>query len=283
MTTLEAALTALGEIAPLRYAAGWDNVGLLVEPIGLDAPVRRVLLTIDLTEAVFAEALEAGADLVVAYHPLIFGGLKRLDRRVPIQRVVIDALRAGVAVYSPHTAADAAAGGVCDWLIDVLGPLQSRAAIEPARETEVKGDGATNGIPVGMGRRGRLAEAATLDALVERIKVGLELPHVRVAAAGRHRLGEAIHRVAVCPGAGGSLFAALPMGGADAPELLLTGEMRHHDVLARVAAGTSVVLTDHTNCERGWLPTLRDRLRSRLGKAVEVTIAGSDADPLMVV
>lgn len=279
MTTLEAVLNALAEIAPLHRAAGWDNVGLLVEPLGADAPVRRVLLTIDLTEPVLADAIAAEVDVVVAYHPPIFGGLKRLDRRVATQRVVIDAIRAGVAIYSPHTAADAAAGGVCDWLIDTVGALSSRAAIEPAKDAE-SGEA---GVPVGMGRRGRLADGATLDTLVARIKAGLGLDHVRVAAAGRHRLGEAIHEVAVCPGAGGALFAALPMAGAAAPELLLTGEMRHHDVLARVAAGTSVVLTDHTNCERGWLPTLRSRLRDRLGKAVDVVLAAADADPLVVV
>lgn len=279
MTTLEAVMAALAEIAPLRHAAGWDNVGLLVEPLGADAPVRRVVLTIDLTEPVLADAIAAEADMIVAYHPPIFGGLKRLDRRVAMQRVVIDAIRAGVAVYSPHTAADAAAGGVCDWLIDTLGPLQRRAAIEPAKDSPTVDEG----VPVGMGRRGRLAEPATLEALVERIKAGLGLDHVRVAAAGRHRLGEAIGEVAVCPGAGGSLFAGLPMVGAEMPELLLTGEMRHHDVLARVAAGTSVVLTDHTNCERGWLPTLRARLSARLGKGVDVRLAAADADPLVVV
>lgn len=278
MTTLEAVLSALTEIAPLHRAAGWDNVGLLIEPFGADAPVRRVVLTIDLTEPVLADAIAAEADLIVAYHPPIFGGLKRLDRRVATQRVVIDAIRSGIAVYSPHTAADAAAGGVCDWLIDTVGELASRAAIEPAKDTDDE-----VGVPVGMGRRGRLADGATLETLVARIKAGLGLDHVRVAAAGRHQLGEAIHEVAVCPGAGGSLFAALPMTGAAAPELLLTGEMRHHDVLARVAAGTSVVLTDHTNCERGWLPTLGSRLRDRLGKAVDVVFAAADADPLVVV
>lgn len=280
MTTLQAVLAALGEIAPLHRAAPWDNVGLLVEPIGRDAPVRRVLLTIDLTEAVFAEAVAARADLVVAYHPLIFSGWKRLDRGDALRRVAIDAIRAGIAVYSPHTAADAAPGGVCDWLLDAVGETVGRGAIEAV---EASDDSGSKGAAIGMGRVGELVAPAALGALVERIKGALGLPGVRVAAAGRHALGEGIRRVAVCPGAGGSLFASLPASGPRAPELLLTGEMRHHDVLARVAAGTSVVLTDHTNCERGWLPVLRQALLDRLGGGVTIALATADEDPLRIV
>jgi putative NIF3 family GTP cyclohydrolase 1 type 2 len=88
--------------------------------------------------------------------------------------------------------------------------------------------------------------------------------------------------VAVCPGAGGTLFADLPRG-PKGPDLLLTGEMRHHDVLDRVASGTSVVLTDHTNCERGWLPILRSALLARLGNSVSVALSTVDRDPLRIV
>lgn len=269
MITLDAALAALDAIAPLRLAAGWDNVGLLVDPTGADTPVRRIFLCIDLTEPVFAEALEDGADLIVAYHPIIFGGWKRLDRRDGQRRSVIDAIRAGVAIYSPHTAADSAPGGVCDWLIDAVGPVTERAPIEPPPLDSDLG--------AGMGRQGTLIEPTPLAKLLPRIKRHLSLDHVRLAEAPGHGDGAPIHSVAVCPGAGGSLFAKV--GDVD---LLITGEMRHHDVLARVARGTSVVLTDHTNCERGWLPLLKLALESRLGGGVSVAVSARDRDPLAV-
>ena len=59
-----------------------------------------------------------------------------------------------------------------------------------------------------------------------------------------------------------------------------TGEMRHHDVLAKVAAGASVVLTEHTNCERGWLGRLAGRMRDALG--LDVRVSTRDHDPLRV-
>jgi putative NIF3 family GTP cyclohydrolase 1 type 2 len=59
--------------------------------------------------------------------------------------------------------------------------------------------------------------------------------------------------------------------------------MRHHDVLAANEAGVDVVLTDHTNTERGYLPTLRANLLKLLDHAVEIDVSGVDADPLQIV
>ncbi len=106
---------------------------------------------------------------------------------------------------------------------------------------------------------------------MERIKGHLGLRHVRVASG----LGGAVQSVAVCPGAGGSLFAADWRA-----DLYLTGEMRHHDVLAKVARGHAVILTDHTNTERGYLPVLAKRLAAESG--LEVSVSEVDAEPLVV-
>ena len=83
--TRDEVLDVLREIAPLELAAEWDNVGLLVAPRA-SGPVARVLLTIDLTEAVANEAVAMKADLVVAYHPPIFHGIKKLDAADARQR-----------------------------------------------------------------------------------------------------------------------------------------------------------------------------------------------------
>ncbi len=263
--SLSAITDALGAIAPLAYAEDWDNVGLLVEPPARwdDAPVERALVAIDLTEAVLAEALEAGVRLVVAYHPPIFGGLKRLTRAAPLQRVVLRCVAEGVAVYSPHTALDATTGGLNDWLVSGLGPCAESTPLVP--HPEIAG--------VGAGRLARLASPTSLPELVARLKVHLGLDHVRVAAADPDAR---IAKVAVCPGAGGALFAT-----EHRAELYVTGEMRHHDVLAKVATGAAVVLTDHTNTERGYLPTLARRLSEAVA-GLDVRVSTVDRDPLQV-
>ncbi len=120
----------LERIAPPAWAESWDNVGLLV---GDEATAcERVLLCIDLTEAVLAEARAARASLVMAYHPVIF---KPLGRLTPSSAAVVwAAIRSEVAVYSVHTAYDMAVGGSNDVLADAVGmaddrrPLRGRCA-----------------------------------------------------------------------------------------------------------------------------------------------------------
>src|SRR6478609_7764330 len=121
--TLAEVMALLERLAPLDLSEDWDNTGLLLEPTGAAArPIERAFLCIDLNEAVLEEAIERGADFVIAYHPPIFRGLKRVRARSPEERVLLRALDAGLCVYSPHTALDAAEGGMNDWLARAFGP-----------------------------------------------------------------------------------------------------------------------------------------------------------------
>lgn len=253
----------LSRMAPLELAEDWDNVGLLLAG-QQTAAVDSILLTIDLTEAVLQEAIARGAALIVAYHPPIFGGLKRIVGATAPERVVIRALAAGISVYSPHTALDTVEGGVNDWLCAAFGkgkvrPIEPRDSARSARE--------------GAGRGVLLMRPMTLDAAVRRVKRHLKLSVVRLARSKQQR----IQSVMVCAGAGGGLLS-----GKQA-DLMLTGEMRHHDILAANAQGTSVILTDHTNCERGYLPVFAKRLRQELRGKVRIVVSREDRDPLEVV
>ncbi len=118
MPSLADVTRALAGIAPLQLAEPWDKVGLLIAGDGRE--VTRALLAIDLTPEVLAEAIESGAELVVGYHPLLFKPLDRLDGATWQGRVALDAVRAGIAVYSPHTALDAVVGGINDWLVECI-------------------------------------------------------------------------------------------------------------------------------------------------------------------
>jgi dinuclear metal center YbgI/SA1388 family protein len=266
-------LRLLGERAPLALAESWDNVGLLIEPSASTGEVSRALLTIDLDLDVLEEASAAGVELIVAYHPPIFGGLKRLRASEPAERVVVEAIRRGLFVYSPHTALDATAGGMTDWLARALGPGTMRAIVPSVLAPVNAGDA-----PTGAGRIVRLEQPLRLDTALLAIKAHLGLARVRVAEAERHRAGsDLVETFAVCPGAGGSVFEKL--GEVD---LLLTGEMRHHDIAARARRGTSVVVCDHTNTERGYLPVFAAELRQLL-EGVEVLVSERDREPLRIV
>ncbi|MGD0460987.1 MAG: Nif3-like dinuclear metal center hexameric protein [Tepidisphaeraceae bacterium] len=121
---LSTIITILEEIASPSLAESWDNVGLLTGDPNQD--ISGILLTIDYSAAVAEEARASKCDLVIAYHPPIFHPLKRLLAG----SVVFDAIRRGVAIYSPHTALDVAEGGTNDMLADALG-LTDRQPLRP--------------------------------------------------------------------------------------------------------------------------------------------------------
>ncbi|HOK65599.1 MAG TPA: Nif3-like dinuclear metal center hexameric protein [Anaerohalosphaeraceae bacterium] len=107
----------LEEIAPLKLAQEWDNVGFLLGDRRRD--IKTILLTIDTTMAVVAEAKAAKADLILAYHPIIWDGLKKITADGPTAPVYA-LIREGIGVFSIHTAFDAVLGGVNDALAEIL-------------------------------------------------------------------------------------------------------------------------------------------------------------------
>ncbi|MBI5851779.1 MAG: Nif3-like dinuclear metal center hexameric protein [Planctomycetes bacterium] len=259
---LDDVLAVLDRIAPPALAEDWDNVGLIVDATPR-VPVQRALLTIDLTEAVLDEAIARRCQLVVAYHPPLFAPLRRLHASDASARVVLRAVREGIAIHSPHTALDAVSAGLCDWLAEALGS----GARTPLRATN-DGDDPSHG----PGRCVVLESPASLDEIVARIKSWLKLPALRIARAPH---AGSIRRVALCPGAGGSVLA-----GVNA-DLYWTGELRHHDVLAALARGTSVVLCEHSSSERGYLAVLRGRLAEQC-PGVEFLVSAHDREPLVL-
>jgi dinuclear metal center YbgI/SA1388 family protein len=111
------------QIAPLGLAQSWDNVGLLVG--NSERPIRNVLLTIDVTRSVVAEAKALKTDLIVSYHPVIWDGLKHVLAEGPTG-TVYELIRSNIAVFSIHTALDAQIGGVNDGLAEMLGIVDAK-------------------------------------------------------------------------------------------------------------------------------------------------------------
>lgn len=123
---LKTVTAKLEKIYPLKLAEKWDNVGLLVEPTK-SREIKKVFLTIDLTENVLEEALAQNADFICSYHPPIFSAFKRFHLNIFISlasrlntkntkdRIILRAIEEKVAIYSPHSSVDAAEGGVTDW------------------------------------------------------------------------------------------------------------------------------------------------------------------------
>ncbi|KAL1704663.1 NGG1p interacting factor 3 [Schizophyllum commune] len=292
---VKAVQAAMQRIAPLRLAEKWDNVGLLLEaPFEKSRQRHRVMLTIDLTTPVMHECLAQEASVLIAYHPPLFKPTRALTLASPIHASLLRLAAEGVSVYSPHTALDAVWGGVNDWLAEGIlgrgalvkgsdtpsspalagdiGPLAAEKKLEVQGESE--------------GAEGRLVvleDPVPIDEIVKRVKRNLGLEMLQLAHPTTPR--PTVRTVAICAGSGGDLLA-----GKDQADVLLTGEMGHHDVLAAVAAGKYVILCGHTNTERGYLPLLAARLTQELNAEtqttlgpVEVIVSERDVHPLKFV
>ncbi len=261
-------LSVLESIAPLRLAEGWDNVGLLVGDPAQEA--RSALLCIDYTPAVAAEARAKGCGLVYSYHPPIFEPMKRVVSPSPI----FEAIRDGMAIYSPHTALDVAEGGTNDFLADVLGIGQGLPVRRPMRAPGAKAGPAPEGEALGLGRIGELATEISRVELFERIKRGLGIEALLVAGPTTGNVRKAAASAGAC---GNLVDDALGQGA----ELYLTGEMRHHDALRAAKLGMTVVCALHSNSERAILPRIRDRIVAALPD-LAIFVSESDRDPFVV-
>lgn len=123
---------AIEKIAPLAYAEGFDNVGLLTG--SGDWEVKGVLVTLDTLETVVDEALEQNCNLIVSFHPIIFSGIKKFSNPGYVEKAVIKAIKNDIAIYSIHTALDNSFQGVNDMMCQQLG-LRDRQILIPQSQT----------------------------------------------------------------------------------------------------------------------------------------------------
>lgn len=128
MTVIKDITNYIEKLAPLRYAEDFDNVGLLVG--SYETPITGVLVTLDCLENVVDEAIDKSCNLIVAFHPIIFKGIKNLRPDDYVKRVIIKAIKNDIAIYATHTALDVAHGGVSYRMAQELG-LQNLKTLAP--------------------------------------------------------------------------------------------------------------------------------------------------------
>ncbi|MDO4518979.1 MAG: Nif3-like dinuclear metal center hexameric protein [Eubacteriales bacterium] len=213
---------------PERYAESWDNVGLLV---GDDTKeVTKVMLTLDLTENIVDQAIEAGADMIISHHPMIFSGMKRVNNHDFLGRKVLKLIQHGIQYYAMHTNYDII--GMADLSADYFQLTDTRVLSVTAPEEE----------PQGIGRVGKLPRPMTLLECAEHVKKCNKLEHVRIYGDPSAMIEE----VAVCTGSGKSLLKDALDSGA---QVYITGDIDHHTGLDAVEQGLFLIDAGHFGTE----------------------------------
>lgn len=134
-TSIQQLTDFLAMLAPPAYQEGYDNAGLIVGHAA--TAVTGVLLSLDCTEEVVEEAVRRGCNVVVAHHPIVFKGLKRLNGKNYVERTIITAIRSDVAIYAIHTNLDHVAHGVNAMIAERLGLTNVRVLV-PKRQLLMK-------------------------------------------------------------------------------------------------------------------------------------------------
>lgn len=245
-------------VAPLALAEPWDSVGLQIGD--RDAAVDGILLAVDATMDVVAQAVQGGHQLLLAHHPLLFSPLTSILSGDPIADVASELIRRDVAFYAAHTNLDVASPlGTAVALAEALGLAETTSL-----RCGCAGAAGADGEPTGAGRLADLPEATTAQALSQSVARRLAVPNVRLYGDPAAQ----ITRVAMIPGSGGDGLAEAAAAGAGA---VITGELKHHELLEARHRGLVVILAGHLHSERPVLGVLQRHLQARLpGLRVEV-------------
>ncbi len=133
--TIREIISYLESVAPPSYQEAYDNAGLILgHP---ETIIESALLTLDVTEAVIDEAIETGCKLIIAHHPILFKGIKRINGHTYVERCIIKAIKNDIAIYAAHTNLDSVQGGVNSKICEKIG-LTNLAILSPAKEQLVK-------------------------------------------------------------------------------------------------------------------------------------------------
>ena len=237
--------------SPKSYACDWDNVGLLVGRE--DKEIQKIYIALDATDEAIEEAIANGADMLLTHHPMIFKGMKRVTQEDFIGRRIIRLIQNDMVYYAMHTNFDVM--GMADLAADYLGISDTRVLeITSVSETGEEG----------IGRYGSLKKEMTVRECCEEVKQAFSLENVKVFGD----LERKVKTAAISPGSGKSVISNALQAGVD---VLITGDIDHHEGLDAVAQNMTVIDAGHYGVEHIFIPYMEQYLK-REAKELEIAV-----------
>lgn len=234
-------IESLEQLSSPMFAESWDNVGLLAGR--RDKEVRKICLALDATDEVVEEAVRGGADMLVTHHPLIFSAMKKINTDDFIGRRIVQLLQADISYYAMHTNFDVM--GMADAAADEI-RLKERQVLSITYEDEISKEG--------IGRYGKLPQVMTLEECASYVKQVFGLESVKIYGDAN----SAVECAAISPGSGKSMIKDAVAAGA---EVLITGDIEHHEGLDAVAQGLLIIDAGHYGIEKIFVPYMLEYIK----------------------
>ncbi len=209
---------------PPESAYEWDNVGLLAGE-GC-SEIKKVMVTLDINRRVIDEAAEWGADLIISHHPILFSPINKINDQTETGRMLLKAIRNGINIYAAHTNCDVGKNGINAYLAELFELLDA----QPLEET-------------GLGRIGNLKKEMCFSEFAELVRDKLQTPRVRVSGDCTRM----VRRVAIGSGACADSIPTAISKGAD---VMLTADMKYHNMIDYTEAGINIIDAGHYPTER---------------------------------
>ena len=235
---------SLEELSPKRFALSFDNVGLLVGRY--DKDVKTIYIALDATDEVIDAAIECEADMLITHHPMIFSAIKSVRADDFIGRRILKLAKYDISYYAMHTNFDVM--GMADAAADEI-DLIERDVLQVTYEDEIGTEG--------IGRIGRLREEMSLIELCDFVKERFMLDTVKVFG-DPDRL---CNICAISPGSGKSMIKYAIEKGAD---VIITGDIDHHEGIDSVAQGLCVIDAGHFGIEKIFVPYMEEFIRREM-------------------
>lgn len=242
--------------SPLGMAKDWDNVGLIAGR--REKEVQSVCLAVDATDEVIETAIEEKADMLLTHHPLIFRSIKRVNTDDFIGRRLVKLLQNDITYVAMHTNFDVC--GMADAAADKIG-MKDTAVLDVTFEE----DGRTEGI----GRIGSFDCPMTARECALKVKEAYGLSAVRLFGAPEKRIVKA----ALCPGSGKSVIDTAIALSAD---VLITGDIDHHEGIDAVAQGMNIIDAGHYGIEKIFVNYMETFFQKQLPSLRVIAAAATD-------
>ena len=210
-------IKALEDFAPVSNQEPYDNSGLIVGNPNWQC--SGILCTLDSTEDVILEAKAAGCNLVIAHHPIIFGGLKQINGKNYVEKTVIAAIKNDIAIYAIHTNLDNIKEGVCNTMADQLGLVNKKLLLPKSNPSSLN---SSDNQSVGSGLIAELPEPMEEHGFLQMLQTSFNVTMIRHTPF----LGKPIQKVAVCGGAGSFLLKNALGAGAD---IFISSDFKYHE------------------------------------------------------
>lgn len=235
------------------YGMEGDNIGLLTGRTAKE--VKHIYVAVDAVWETIQKAKEAGADMLLTHHPMIYGSLRQITDQTALGRNMLYLIEQGICCYALHTNYDVIS--MAEKASDRLGLIR-REVLLPT--------GMKDGEEMGIGQVGEITEEITLEELVLKVKRAFGAEGIRTFGQPEKQ----IRKVAICPGSGRSALESALKKDAD---VLITGDIGHHDGLDSLEQGMAVMDAGHYGIEQIFLQDLTEELRG-LFPDIQVTAEG---------